>query len=109
MPNFSLRLSRACLGWRVAAALLLSLTAAQSHDMPGMDMSSKHGRAAHLETFTVGEPGKPNKVDRTVAIHMKDTAFEPASLDVKLNDTIRFVITNASTVDHEFVLGDAEA
>jgi len=89
--------------------LLLSLTAAQSHDMPGMDMSSKHGRAAHLETFTVGEPGKPNKVDRTVAIHMKDTAFEPASLDVKLNDTIRFVITNASTVDHEFVLGDAEA
>lgn len=93
----------------MATALLVSLAGANAHDMPGMDMSPKHGHAAHIETFTVGEPGKPGKVDRVVPIAMKDASFEPNSLDVKLNETIRFVITNTSTVDHEFILGDVAA
>ncbi len=44
---------------------------------------------------------------RTVAITVKDQSFEPNSLSVNAGETIRFVVTNTSALDHEFVLGDA--
>jgi len=80
--------------------------ATASDSMPGMIMPKTANHAAPAETFTVGEPGKRAKVDRTIAIKMNDMSFEPNSLHVRLNETVRFVVTNTSRVDHEFVLGD---
>lgn len=46
---------------------------------------------------------------RTVEVRALDTLrFEPASISVKRGETVRFVVTNAGQVDHEFVLGDEE-
>lgn len=58
------------------------------------------------DTGTFGEPGDATKVTRVVAVAMNDMSFDPALLSVSTGETIRFVVTNKSTVDHEFALGD---
>ena len=102
------RVSLPSLALRAAATLAVVLVTAQtalaSSDMvmPGMH----HGQAA-TKTFAFGEPGKPDKADRTVTIVMTDNRFDPDKLEVKLGETVRFLLTNASTLDHDFTLGDA--
>lgn len=58
--------------------------------------------------FAFGSPGVAAEVDRTVEITMGDLSFTPASLDVRAGETIRFVITNKSAIDHDFTLGDTK-
>ena len=88
----------------LAIVLLTAETAVASSDMlmPGMH----HGQAA-TKKFAFGEPSKPDKADRTVTIVMTDNRFQPDKLEVKLGETIRFVLTNTSSLDHDFTLGDA--
>jgi uncharacterized cupredoxin-like copper-binding protein len=96
-------LARVALG---AALLLFGIQATHAHsdhDMDHMD-GAQHG--ASFEHFSFGEPGNAGKVDRTVKITMKDLSFEPAFLKVKVGETVRFIVTNASDVDHDFTLGD---
>ena len=38
-----------------------------------------------------------------------DVDFEPKSIIVKAGETIRFVVTNQGSIDHEFVVGDGAA
>jgi uncharacterized cupredoxin-like copper-binding protein len=54
----------------------------------------------------IGKPGVAARVTRTIHIDMSDTMrFSPANIQVKQGETIRFVVTNAGKLDHEFVLG----
>ena len=55
-------------------------------------------------SFSAGEPGDPRKPARTVEVIMKEMAYEPWSIEVKRGEQIRFVIRNAGTEDHEFLL-----
>jgi uncharacterized cupredoxin-like copper-binding protein len=67
----------------------------------GHDHAHKHGESA------AGKPGDPKRVDRTVKVTGFDTMrFEPRTLDVKPGETIRFVVSNAGKLQHEFVIGD---
>jgi uncharacterized cupredoxin-like copper-binding protein len=60
-----------------------------------------HGHASAL-----GKPGGPKEVSRTVEITMSDTMrFNPSSVSVKRNETIRFVLKNEGKLRHEMVLG----
>jgi uncharacterized cupredoxin-like copper-binding protein len=53
-------------------------------------------------------PGRQSEVDATVAVSQLDTlAFDPGSLEVKVGETVEFVVTNDGAVHHEFVLGNA--
>ncbi|MEW6449384.1 plastocyanin/azurin family copper-binding protein [Leptospira sp. severe_002] len=74
------------------AALALSGAPALSHD-------------GH---FSAGAPGDPKKPARTVLVKMLDDgkkmSFEPALVEVKRNEQVRFVLDNVGTYDHEFVL-----
>jgi uncharacterized cupredoxin-like copper-binding protein len=58
--------------------------------------------------FSAGAPGDPKKPARTVKISMleegKKMLFEPAVVEVRRGEQIRFVITNNGTWDHEFML-----
>ena len=57
----------------------------------------------------LGQPGDPSKASRTVQITMNDTMrFSPASIAVKRNETIRFVLKNEGLLKHEMVLGTIE-
>lgn len=60
----------------------------------------------HDETDAIGVAGKPERVTRTVTVTMSDRmAFEPAAVNVKQGETIRFVIKNPGQLKHEFMLG----
>lgn len=96
-------------GSLVSFAAMSNGAAIASDSMSGMVMPKTNSHATPAEKFAVGEPGKRAKVDRTVEIKMKDVSFEPTSVHVRLNETIRFVVTNTSEADHEFVLGDIKS
>ncbi|MDP4608948.1 MAG: cupredoxin family protein [Burkholderiaceae bacterium] len=54
----------------------------------------------------IGQPGDVRNVTRTVAVDMADNMrFTPATIDVKANETVQFVVTNSGKVKHEMVLG----
>lgn len=59
--------------------------------------------------MAVGIPGNAAEVTRTIEITMRETEdgdmiFEPSSIEIHRNETIRFVVSNAGDLTHEFVL-----
>jgi uncharacterized cupredoxin-like copper-binding protein len=90
-------------------ALALAATALAATFVPALahDMNGHHGMHSAASGFWFGAPGKASEATRTVAIKANDLTFEPAALQVKPGETIRFVVTNASAFDHDFTLGDA--
>lgn len=61
--------------------------------------------AGHAYDF--GKPAKAAQATRTVEIKLGEMFFEPESIDVKLGETVRFVIHNTGSLLHEFNLGSA--
>jgi uncharacterized cupredoxin-like copper-binding protein len=61
-----------------------------------------HGR------FSAGEPGDPKKPARVVEVRMFEgggkMGFEPARIEVRRGEQIRFVLHNGGEEDHEFIL-----
>ncbi len=67
-------------------------------------VAQAHGHDEHAAAF--GLPGDPQNVSRTVEITMSDAMrFNPASVSVQRNETIRFVLKNEGQLRHEMVLG----
>ena len=50
----------------------------------------------------IGEEGKHSDVVKTITIKMYDNFFEPAQINIKKNDTIKFIVLNAGKLVHEF-------
>ena len=70
------------------------------------DHGKKPGAAHDGHASALGKPGDAKKVSRTVEITMSDAMrFSPASVAVKRNETIRFVLKNEGKLKHEMVLG----
>ena len=65
--------------------------------------ANAHEGHAH-ESYAAGEPGDAKKPARTIEIEMSEMAYTPARIEVKRGEQIRFVIRNAGTEDHEFLL-----
>lgn len=78
-------------GAAAAAALLLSAPAVFAD-------------AGHMHA--IGKPGEAKNVTRTIEVTMNDEMrYLPASIQVKRNETIRFVVKNVGQMKHEMVLG----
>lgn len=56
----------------------------------------------HTANKKVGEPGKSGDVTRTINVKMYDNYYEPESMKIKEGETVKFVITNAGELVHEF-------
>jgi uncharacterized cupredoxin-like copper-binding protein len=56
------------------------------------------------ESYSAGEPGDPKQPSRTIEIEMSEMTYEPLRIEVKRGEQIRFVLRNAGTEDHEFLL-----
>ena len=68
--------------------------------------ATAHRDEHHHEHAAFGQPGDPAKVSRSIAIDMNDTMrYDPAQINVKRGETIRFVVRNSGQVKHEVVLG----
>ena len=64
----------------------------------------QHGHA----TYSAGEPGNPKKPSRTIEVTMSEMEFTPSRIEVKRGEQIRFIVGNAGTEDHEFLLASTE-
>ena len=47
--------------------------------------------------------------ERTIEIEMRDIAYSPDEIDVKVGETIRFVFENTGAVKHDAYVGDEDA
>ena len=96
MSRFAIAIATVVLLFAATAALVRT----QAHE--------NHG------TFSAGQPGDANKPARTVRILMHDDGneqnmrFEPALIRVRKGEQIRFVLENAGTESHEFMLATVE-
>jgi uncharacterized cupredoxin-like copper-binding protein len=60
----------------------------------------------HADAALIGIPGKAGQATRTVKVDMTDAMrFNPATINVKAGETIRFLVKNSGQLKHEFVLG----
>ncbi|NSY37701.1 copper-binding protein [Leisingera sp. ANG59] len=90
----------------LSAALIGALSTA-----PALAGGSHGG--GHHDEMEVGKPGDAALVNREIAVTMKETddgemLFEPSSFSFAKGETVKFVITNAGELEHEFVLGTPE-
>ena len=61
------------------------------------------------ETSAAGQVGSPDKVNRTIKINALDTMrYDKKNIQAKPGETIRFVVTNAGKIKHEFAIGTRE-
>ena len=56
----------------------------------------------------IGEKGDPSEIDRVIKIKMYDNYFEPSEINIKKNQTIRFIIHNHGEFVHEFNIATKE-
>jgi len=94
------------LAGRVAAVGLLTATAA----ILATHIATPHSALAHEDHghFSAGRPGDPQKPARVVKIKMFEGSgkmgYEPARVEVRKGEQIRFVLQNDGEEDHEFIL-----
>ncbi|MGB3096066.1 MAG: cupredoxin family protein [Candidatus Deferrimicrobiaceae bacterium] len=77
--------------------------------VPGRAEESHHGhdhRSAEGHAAAIGMPGNPGEVTRSIEVEMSDSMrFKPDSISVKRGETIRFIVRNTGSLEHEMVLG----
>jgi uncharacterized cupredoxin-like copper-binding protein len=84
------------------AAWLITATAVN----PALaDAGQSHGHSH--DTAAIGKPGNASAADRMVEITLGEMYFEPADINVKAGETVKFVIRNTGRLLHEFNLGTA--
>lgn len=63
----------------------------------------------HAENFAAGEPGQARKPARLIEIVMAEgdgkMLYEPARLEIKKGEQVKFVVRNRGELQHEIVLG----
>ncbi|WP_193371111.1 cupredoxin domain-containing protein [Pelagibius marinus] len=89
------------------AVLALLAAAALSTSGSALAAGSHSGGHGHDAAMSFGQPAKPTEADRTVEIDMNDSHFEPKRISVHPGETVRFVVTNAGELLHEFNIGTA--
>jgi uncharacterized cupredoxin-like copper-binding protein len=70
---------------------------------------SGHGQMPHPmsdEQHAWGKMGDTKAVARDIVVSMTDDMrFAPSQIEVKLNETVRFIVKNDGKILHEFVIG----
>jgi uncharacterized cupredoxin-like copper-binding protein len=85
-------------------AVFLTAISAFSHG--NQDHSKKPAIALKKEQKDWGIAGDAKAVKRTIRIEMTDNMrFSPDKIEVKLGETVKFVVINEGHMLHEFVIG----
>jgi uncharacterized cupredoxin-like copper-binding protein len=96
----------------IKAALMAATMSCLSFTTTAMAGPGEPGHS-HGSEFSAGQPGDPKKPARIVMITMRESddgkmIYIPSKVDVKRGEQIRFIITNAGEIPHEFVLASEE-
>lgn len=91
----------------VRAALVASTIA-----LIGYAVLQQPAIAHDAKNFTAGEPGNPKRTSKTIAITMRESdgkmLFSPSRIEVRQGEQVKFVLTNAGHLDHEFMIATPE-
>ena len=91
---------------RLLAGLVLSVAVAAGVHAHGEAANEKSAGPVKKEQKLWGIAGEAKAVTRTINVGMNDKMrFVPERVDLKLGETVRFVVSNTGKVMHEFVLG----
>lgn len=78
-----------------------------AHGPSGHHVHSGHHHPTDVAPY--GKPGDPRREARLVVVTMKEMdgrmLFDPAHIEVRQNEQIRFRLENIGVLDHEFLLG----
>lgn len=77
----------------------------------------KHGDSGHMagmealeaklsETAAFGAKGEPAKASRTIEIEASEIQFNLEAIEIKVGETVRFVVSNKGEQAHELTIGD---
>ena len=87
----------------VATSMLIAASAAVAHST---DDHSKKTGPVKKEQKDWGIAGDAKAAKRTIEVNMFDTMkFSPDKIDVKVGDTVKFIVKNSGKQMHEFVIG----
>ena len=88
----------------VAALAVLSATSA----LPATAGSEAAGHSHEMESFSAGAPGDPKELSRIIQVTMEERdgkmLYVPDRIEIRKEETIKFVLYNSGELDHEFVL-----
>lgn len=88
-----------------ALAVVASSGCASNDGHQGHEAKAGHHAGAHGGD-AIGKAGNPKKISRTVEIVASDNMrYTPDQINVKVGETIRFVVKNTGQIKHEMVLG----
>ncbi|MHB1529352.1 MAG: cupredoxin domain-containing protein [Acidiferrobacteraceae bacterium] len=77
-------------------------------DTPGGEHNAQP-LSRHRTRFTFGQPGRAGQVQKTIHIFALDSMrFKPSTVRVRPGETVRFIVTDAGRIRHEFVIGDKQ-
>ena len=91
-------------------AAAISLLSFQTDAVAG---PGQPGHSHSHSEFSAGQPGDLKKPARIVLVTMRETddgkmIYVPNRVDVKRGEQVRFIITNAGEIPHEFTLASVE-
>ena len=59
--------------------------------------------SAHAGSMNmIGQKGKASEVDRVIKVKMYDNYYKPSNIQIKKDETIKFVVENVGELVHEF-------
>lgn len=95
----------------LAGALAMAAGAVHAHGEGADEQSAmKMQHYADAEEHPFGKASDPAKAVKTIEVDMSDTLrFEPARIEVKRGEPVRFVVHNEGKLMHEMVLGTEES
>jgi uncharacterized cupredoxin-like copper-binding protein len=88
----------------LAVTIVLFTAPAVAGGTHGGGHAEEHG-GQHAHGLAFGEPGDASKASRTVEVIASEMAFEPARIEVKSGETVRFIVHNQGKLLHEFNIG----
>lgn len=103
------RLSIAVIGGALALSAGLALAETRPSFGAETHRHDTHGGGHGSDAgHSLGEPAAIDAATRTIAVSMIETddgrmLFEPGSIEVQPDETVRFVISNDGMIEHEFV------
>ncbi|MEZ5739873.1 MAG: cupredoxin family protein [Burkholderiaceae bacterium] len=104
MTNILARLAGAALAMAMMTPIIVHGHGNETHGKPAK------ADIEEAEQMPWGIAGDPARIDRTIEMSMSDAMrFTPDRIDVRLGETIRFVIRNDGKLLHEYVLGTRAA
>lgn len=91
----------------IAFALLAAFAGAVLGHGPGHELKAGTKLShASAEEAAFGRAGSPQRISRTIYVDMSDAMrFSPERIEVRQNETIRFIVKNSGKAMHEMVIG----